>query len=340
VSRGEHDLPSDIAPELAPYDELVVRALKPSPADRYNTAAEFRDAIQTCLVAVSPTISSDQLGSYLREVFANEMNAHQELVERVAHMHLDDFREQLTTASVATVSFALANMPLLAPTEKATPVPAKNQRPEQQRTAISGMMLSETPTGTVEIGDSDLVPSDATSTMARRRNWGVIVSAAIALAFVVAVIVMATRKTTSTPAASSAPPDARVAVAQAPTPAPAVITPIPPEIEIEPEPEPEPEPVVKKKVAPPAVVKKKVKEKADTTPPPNPEPAIDADAVLAKFKAVSREYKEFKQAYGSRLDGEWTDLATKAQYAKGNPEKLTQLDKKLDRFRSLMKAQK
>ena len=55
---------------------------------RYAVNAVVLFAVTT-LVAVSPTMSSDQLGAYPRQVFAGEMNAHQELVERVAHMHLD-----------------------------------------------------------------------------------------------------------------------------------------------------------------------------------------------------------------------------------------------------------
>ena len=47
---------------LAPYDDLVATALRPKAEDRYQTAAEFRDAIQQALVSVNPTISTDQLG--------------------------------------------------------------------------------------------------------------------------------------------------------------------------------------------------------------------------------------------------------------------------------------
>ncbi len=80
-------------------------------------------------------------------------------------------------------------------------------------------------------------------------------------------------------------------------------------------------------------------DRPDTGKPDKPAPGIDADAVLAKFKAVSREYKQFKQKFGSRLDAEWTDLATLAQFAGKSPDRLAQLDRKLDRFRSQMNAQ-
>ena len=73
VAKGEHELPSDFDRALAPYDDLVATALRPKAEDRYQTAAEFRDAIQQCLVSVNPTISTDQLGAFMRELFAEEM---------------------------------------------------------------------------------------------------------------------------------------------------------------------------------------------------------------------------------------------------------------------------
>ena len=114
VARGEHDLPSDTDPALAPYDDLVATALRPRPEDRYQSAAELRDAIQQCLVAVNPTISTDQLGAYMRDLFADEMTAQRELHDRVAKANLADFQDQLTqsTQAIGTVTFALANLPI------------------------------------------------------------------------------------------------------------------------------------------------------------------------------------------------------------------------------------
>jgi serine/threonine protein kinase len=115
VSRGEHQLPSEVDPVLAPYDDLVATALQPKAADRYQSAAELRDAIQQCLATVNPTISTDQLGSYMRELFADEMHAQRELHERVASAHLSDFQAQFHTQTISTVSFALAQLPLQPP---------------------------------------------------------------------------------------------------------------------------------------------------------------------------------------------------------------------------------
>ena len=70
VAKGEHKLPSDVDKVLKPYDDLVATALRPKVEDRYQTAAEFRDAIQQSLVGVNPTISTDQLGSFMRDLLS------------------------------------------------------------------------------------------------------------------------------------------------------------------------------------------------------------------------------------------------------------------------------
>ncbi len=128
VAKGEHNLPSDVDKALGLYDDLVATALRPKLEDRYQSAAEFRDAIQQCLVAVNPTISTDQLGAYMRELFADEMTAQRELHDKVASAHLEDFQDQLTSQTVSTVSFALARLPLKAP-ELPPPTPPRPRMP-------------------------------------------------------------------------------------------------------------------------------------------------------------------------------------------------------------------
>jgi serine/threonine protein kinase len=121
VARGEHPIPSEIDPMLAPYDRLVATALRPKPEDRYPSAAALRDAIQHALVMVNPTISTDRLGAFMSELFAEEMAAQRELHDRVASAHLADFQEQFHTQTISTVSFALAQLPLQAPPEPPAP---------------------------------------------------------------------------------------------------------------------------------------------------------------------------------------------------------------------------
>ncbi|MCB9563518.1 MAG: serine/threonine protein kinase [Kofleriaceae bacterium] len=368
VSRGEHKVPSDLDPLLEPFDELVRRALKPRAEDRYQTAAELRDAIQTELVQLNPTISADQLGSFMRDTFAAEMSAHRDMVERIAHTHLDQFKDQLTTQSVATVSFALANMPLVAPTEEPRAVRAAPQRHDQQSTAVAGMMIADSGrTATVELGDRDLLPLDARRGQPRDRrrlSWPVIGATSVAVIVAVALAVWAAGGGSRPPApaagstavgggAGGVAADAGAPTVTALDPADVVVADADadagePAIEIDPIVEPPPgDPSPPPRDGGKARVRT-AKSKGDDHAAKarvdhgddKPAPTVDADAVLGKFKAVSREYKTFKQAYGARLDAEWTELATLAQYAGKSPDKLAALDRKLDRFRSQMRAQK
>jgi serine/threonine protein kinase len=157
VARGEFPLASQVDPALAIYDDLVAIALRPRPEDRYQSAAELRDAIQQCLVAVNPTISTDQLGAYLRELFSEEMTAQRELHERVASAHLADFQEQLHTQTETTISFALAQLPLQPPdatgpvlrphVPQPTPVPRSRSGNTGPQPAIPPPAMPRTLTG-------------------------------------------------------------------------------------------------------------------------------------------------------------------------------------------------
>src|SRR5690606_3079266 len=107
VVQGEHPTPSELDPELAPYDELVLKALEPKPKDRYQSAAELRDAIQHALVRLNPTASSDALGSFMRQLFTDELEEARRMTERVRATDLQVWKEQLTHQASSTVSFAL-----------------------------------------------------------------------------------------------------------------------------------------------------------------------------------------------------------------------------------------
>ncbi|MBZ0231225.1 MAG: hypothetical protein K8M05_02670, partial [Deltaproteobacteria bacterium] len=79
-------------------------------------------------------------------------------------------------------------------------------------------------------------------------------------------------------------------------------------------------------------------------PPPRDKPdknapevvAPDERALTAKFRAATREYKAYKERNGSRLEAEWTDLASMVGYL-STPEKRIAFDKKIDRLRAKMR---
>jgi serine/threonine protein kinase len=105
VVRGEHPLPSGINPQLAPYDDLVAMALRPNASERYQTAAEFRDAIQRALVTVSPTINPDHLAALMRQLHSDDM-ARRRKMAVLDKTDLERWQQQLTTQASSTVSFA------------------------------------------------------------------------------------------------------------------------------------------------------------------------------------------------------------------------------------------
>jgi serine/threonine protein kinase len=109
VVRGEHALPGAIAPHLAPYDPLVARALRPNAAERYQTAAEFRDDIQRALVAVAPTINPDHLAGFMRQLLGDDLaRQRQRVLAALAQSDIEHWQRQLTSQAGSTVSFARA----------------------------------------------------------------------------------------------------------------------------------------------------------------------------------------------------------------------------------------
>jgi serine/threonine protein kinase len=363
VAKGEHDLPSQFDKSLAPYDDLVATALRPKVEDRYQTAAEFRDSIQQCLVGVNPTISTDQLGAYMREMFAEEMTAQRELHERVAKAHLEDFQEQLTTQTGTTVSFAFANLPLQAPPEPPqiprTRTPTKQPMPRGSRppTAPTDILHQQPgqpppiPTAAIptqEIGLADgtgaLPQSEAAELIApdlrpkRRRTLAIGIAAAVV---VVGVAVFAMTRTGGS--------DKPLVAAATPPPAP------PKHVTVESIPDPpkqvdtagsaaattstESHDVTTEPAHPEEPPKSVHKQAVHKQPPKKVEPkheGLTRDAVAAKFGAVKREYDAYKAKNGGRLDGDWGDLTTFIQYHLTG-DNLDEAAKKIEAFRAKLR---
>jgi serine/threonine protein kinase len=357
VARGEHKLPSDHDPMLAPYDELVAKALKPRQDDRFQSAAELRDAIQQALVAVNPTISTDALGAFMRHVFADEMQAQKDLNERLAKLHISDYQDALTTQSVQTVSFALANMPLYAP---ATGPVAKVDRPSAAPALAQGSMPYETQQVALE------------DRLRRKRAWlwptvigGALVLGAIAFAMSGPDPEPTHPKKSAAVDTGVPPPGSGLGSAKR-----VVLTELAPDADLgsgtgagsasasasgsasDDEIEMPAAAVGQQQQNPtrhPPAQGSGAKHPPVRTADRDREPKgagsasgsaagnVDAAAVAAKFSAVSREYRVFKKSYGSQLESDWTEIATESQYAR-TPEKLRDLDRKLDHFRGEMKA--
>lgn len=346
VARGEHPMPSEVDRSLAPYDDLVATALRPKPEDRYQSAAEFRDAIQQALVAVNPTISTDQLGAFMRDLFADEMTAQRELHDRVAKAHLSDFQEQFHTQTISTVSFALAQLPInplepptikhAAPRGKrstqgpamASPAPASGAAASSRTSGEHAAFDTMAPPTSSMLPPDDLELADGTGTsvreaMPQRRRWvvpaiagAVLVAGALAFAF--------TRDGDSTTRTAAAEPP----VTTKPT------------ITVEPIEPPPPDPAPDTTTTTAAVTPDPKRDKPAVAPTERPrdtvrvrssrdrdkdrdkaerkKPEITRDEVVAEWKATQRDYKAYKAKNGNQLESQYTDLAIKMQYLKAD----------------------
>jgi len=371
VARGEHPLPSEIEPSLAPYDDLVATALCPKPEDRYQSAAEFRDAIQQALVAVNPTISTDQLGAYMRDLFAEEMNAQRELHERVAKTHIEDFQEQFYTQTISTVSFAVAQLPLAPPdvprgpkrsTQHAvpsTPIPSRvsgshptlerapgSQPPARPSPALDTLAA---PTSTM-LPAADLDLADGTGTAIRetapRRAKLLWIAGAAALVIGGLVAFAMLRSPDQATSAASKPPKPEITVT-AIEPDRADPPPRPPATELgagsAAGPESEagsgsaaPTKPVVARVKPVREPKREPVKKPERDKPERNEPrpeGVSRDAVMNEWMAARREYAAYKSKNGSQLEKDYTDLAVYVQYNTPRDANLADTLGKIQAFR-------
>ncbi len=112
VTAGKIVPPSQRDPRLDPaIDAIVMKALATRPHDRYQTAEEFRDALQSHLMQRNPTINADALAEHVRVLFQEELSGEHHMVSDLKAVDVEPFRNQLKQASVRhTVTFARAPM--------------------------------------------------------------------------------------------------------------------------------------------------------------------------------------------------------------------------------------
>ena len=110
VTAGKIDAPSFRNPGLDPaLDDLVMRALRTEPAERYQTAEELRDAVQQQLYSMNPTISADDLASSMRDLFPEEIETSRKIKRMLSDTSVEPFQGEMEDQSTHTVSIALAD---------------------------------------------------------------------------------------------------------------------------------------------------------------------------------------------------------------------------------------
>jgi serine/threonine-protein kinase len=362
VTAGDVDYPSERAPGLGPtFDDLVMRALRPDPDERFQSAEEMRDAVQRLLYAMNPSVSADALARFLQRVFAADVTAERRRVEHERGIDLSQFQTAFENQRTHTVSFAVANVtgtgapagprtsPL--PREQAAamaleaaalsggmPAPALTPPPELQsggRAArASSPGLASVPghpsgAGRALISSAGVPVAITPTTTSRTRAPRAGTPTAAYLAALVGVAVLGgalafaflrPARPAPRPVAAAGPLDAAVpadaAVAAAPADA---MAPLPPLV------------VEHRK---PRGPKQPRDPRAVKTPPPAAKPGASPERVEAKFRAVRREYADFKKAYGARLEPEWNAVLFLATY--GKADKYERLDGLIDKLRAEM----
>ena len=112
VTQGKFKPPSQRDPRLdRDLDPIVMKALASNKEERYQTAEEFRDAIQAKLSQMNPTISADVLAHYMRALFRDEITEEHQLVASLQAVDVAPFQDELDAAtSKHTVTFARASL--------------------------------------------------------------------------------------------------------------------------------------------------------------------------------------------------------------------------------------
>ena len=327
VAKGQHPMPSDIDRALAPYDGLVTRALRPDPSERYGTAAEFRDEIQRKLVDINPTISTDELGSFMRELFFEDVRRQQEEIEKLDKTRMEDWEGELTREAQQTVSFALGAG--IEPSSSSIEVPVDVDELLRPPPPADATIVDPAPVDRTELVSEVDRPAPALRRPSSLRRMS---AAWIGLAGLVFLIggAFAWLRTVSQERPSVEGNAAAAQLGQAaPDAAPGdvVVT----EIEA-----PEPDAAVPE----PAPVRRSARRRPEREKKPARAPAAepgggDADAkrrVDAKFSRAAREYRAFKRKFGPRLEKDWNDLASFVTFGKAGKD-LATVEKRIDQFR-------
>ena len=370
VIRGKHSLPSDLDPALEPYDDLVARAVHPRANQRFQSAAELRDAIQKALVAINPTISSDALGEFMRGLFRSELDHWRRLSARAREADLADWAPLFARQSSSTESFALISSAGagIAPTHSPLqPAPAgghvdlsgrgdDNDRPIRPRPESVALAPATRP----ERGRKGI--AIALAAVASIGLFGAIGLVALVGQDSVQAVPAGARAPTDT--APSAPTTAigqerpREAIGSTSARAglgdragPGHHLDVAARNATRSSEKTEPPSGADDHRAPPATAKNRgdttrkpptSRNRAEQLDPPPLRPRkknqrLSLARTKAQFRKLNADYARFKKSYGRRLDREWSELVTAIQYIGTDPAKLRRVSRQIKQFRGKMR---
>jgi len=297
IVLGEVDLPSERRPELGTvFDDIVIKAVAKDPEHRFQSAKEFRVALQKLLLEVNPTISGDDLADFLQHHFEAELVQEREIIREVKATDVSEFRPQIIDSKEQTVSYAMTDMWTVS-TE------AFGTVGEPVGTAPAPLLVPQTPSG--------------------RPGWVLPVVAGTVMLVTIALIVILWPRSSEKPATNRSGGQARVAIDASVVATPetrfdATVLSLPPMRR------PPMRRVSMRRVMstmrrpmwrrPRWVVMRPVMT-AMRPMEPDDKALKQKRAVLAKFRRVRGQYYQFKSKYGNRLERHWQRILKTAVYS-------------------------
>ncbi len=349
-------LPSQTVPGIEPaLDRLVTVACAKKPEERFQTASEFRDAVQLALVRLAPTTNNEGLGTLLRELFAAEIEEDRELLRQAKNVDMNPYRHELTSAMEETVSFAVVSeyqdltspgRPVSSSFESELPLSNTARHVLEQsgdgppRAAASG-----------ERPISHATPSyngESLASPARPWWWWAAGAGGVSLLLALVVFVLwpadPVRKAGGFgPIAWEQPRVVPTVVERPTTDATAqamVEPPVEPDMAMEPAMAMEPVMAMEPDmvVGPPMPPVMHPEMPPDMPPDaPGGDDAAREAQYKARYARVASKYAEFRQAHGEILAAQWGDLRSHLFGKKNSPDYYPILEQKLNQFEALMK---
>jgi len=300
VTQGKFKLPSQRDPRLDPgLDPIVMKALASNKDERYQTAEEFRDAIQVKLSQMNPTINADALAHFMRGLFRDEITEEHALVASMKAVDVAPFQDELDQATHKhTVTFARAS-------------------------GISRIIPRPQPSGKIQIPTAEQL-------LAHPQRRGLFIAGTLAALVAGGALAMILARP------GHVPPTVASNAVQPATPPP-VVTPV--VTPLEPTPPPTGQAVLptptRDQLPPRHVARPHAKvNKVPTVVPKVSHLAHSPEQVQAKFRTVKSEYAAFKSQYGPVLEDKWNAIASEITF--GKADKMDKVDAMLDSLRREM----
>ncbi|MBU1219229.1 serine/threonine protein kinase [Myxococcota bacterium] len=323
--------PSAIVPGITEeIDRIVQRAISKNAQERYPSASEFRDDVQLELVKIAPTITNENLGNYLKNLFEKELAEYREIVKAAKEVDIGLYQSELTTAMEETVSFAVGD-------------DWKDMTGPASEVVVSAPAVANNVESVSFSSDSNYQPTP-TSLIGQQSASGTskfaLIAASVATLIIIITGILIFLNMRKVP---PAPMDSYSAVQIPPSPVeyvpPAPMPEKPEVMDVSPKPEVMKPAIVKNPVMHqvPSMVMKVMEPDMAMDPPDDK--ALEAK-VMGKYNFVRSKYNKFEQSHGKILLSQFREIRQFIINKRGTPDFFKNLDAKLNAFLALMSQHK